>query len=320
MTKIGIVGAGGMGKAHARALTQIDQARISAVADPDAERRKALAKEYGAKPYASIGRLLSSDLDAVYICTPPYLHPRQVAACAEAGKHIFCEKPLAITLRGADRMLEAADKANVRLAVGYVLNFNPLHRSFIKHFRAGKLGELVSCWVHRITYFGRSRYGWLGDPRKSGGMLIECMSHEVDWMLHLGGQVESVYAKVDSVGDDWHIDNYVSAILNFKRGGYGALTASWSTKAANAGRGVVGTEGSMVTTGKDVLVALGDQEPHPLELQPADAVRLESEDFLASIRDGREPLIGGKQARDALEVCLAIHRSGRRGRLVKLPL
>jgi len=242
-----------------------------------------------------------------------------VTAAAQAGKHIFCEKPMAVNLRGADRMLQAVESAGVRFAVGYVLNFNPVHTAFIERVRTGELGQLVSCWVQRISYFGASRYGWLGDPNKSGGMLIECMSHEVDWLLHVGGPVESVYGKVDSVGE-WKIDSYASAILNFKRDGHGSLTASWSTKAGHRGRGVVGTKGSMVASGRDVLVALGDEEPHPLQLQSVDAVRLESEDFLASVHDGREPKIGGESARDALEVCIAIHRSAKRGRPVKLPL
>jgi predicted dehydrogenase len=120
MSRIGaaLIGCGKVGHTHAQALAALDEARFLAVYHPNAVKAAAFAGHYGVKLYSDLAALLAHPgLDMVTICTPHPSHPELAAACAQAGKHILVEKPMAVDLRGCDRMIRAADLAGIKLGV-----------------------------------------------------------------------------------------------------------------------------------------------------------------------------------------------------------
>ena len=126
MLRVGLVGAGVIGRPHLAALLQVQGIKVVGIADPVAPAAEALATQAGTTAYADYRQLLGK-VDAVWICTPTFLHAEQTVAFAEAGVHVFCEKPMALNLGAADRMIAAARQAKVQLMIGQVIReFLPL--------------------------------------------------------------------------------------------------------------------------------------------------------------------------------------------------
>lgn len=126
MVRIGLLGCGFIGKVHAKAYAQIPDAKVVAVVDRDSGRAKEVAEELGAEVVPVVDDLLSrQDIDMVDVCLPTYLHADHVIAAARAGKHVLCEKPMALSLEQADAMIEATEQAGVAFMVGHTLRFWP---------------------------------------------------------------------------------------------------------------------------------------------------------------------------------------------------
>ena len=137
MANVGIVGSGGMGGHHSRSLDKIDSARIVACADISEPTRAKLAEAHAIENvFEDYRDLLAMDeVEAVFVCLPTFLHRDAVVAAAEAGKHVFCEKPISMSLKSAQEMIDACDRAGVKLMVGFVRRFD--------HFW-GKMRDIVS--------------------------------------------------------------------------------------------------------------------------------------------------------------------------------
>ena len=142
--RVGLIGSGVMGGAHAQALSSVAQAQIVAVADPILERARDLAGRYKAQAYADYRDLLD-DIDAVWICTPSFLHREQAETSAAAGKHLFVEKPLALSIADGQAIIAAARAAQVTLMVGHVFHFYPVFQEAYRRFETGELGDLIMC-------------------------------------------------------------------------------------------------------------------------------------------------------------------------------
>src|SRR5205085_2729648 len=171
--RIGMIGAGTMAQDHAAALAEVAGARLVAVADPLLERTQAMAARHDATAYADYRDLLDG-VEAVWICTPPFLHREQAETCAAAGKHLFVEKPLALTVADCRAIIAAARQHRVQLMVGQVFRFYPVFQEAFRRFEAGDLGDLVTCWSTRMGYHPPSTMpAWRTDPALSGGFTIE---------------------------------------------------------------------------------------------------------------------------------------------------
>src|SRR5579875_704693 len=143
--RIGIIGAGTMATDHANALAGVAGARVVAIADPVVQRAQEVAAAHDARAYADYRDMLDG-VDAVWICTPPFLHREQAETCAAAGKHLFVEKPLALGITDCQAIVDAARSARVKLMVGHVFHFYPVFQEAYRRFEAGELGDLVTCW------------------------------------------------------------------------------------------------------------------------------------------------------------------------------
>jgi hypothetical protein len=147
--RVGIVGAGGIGRIHAENLREIDGARVSAVMDVSNERAEELASALGARAFTEIQAMLD-EVDAVYVCSPPKFHREQVVAAVSAGKHVFCEKPLAATAENGRAIVDAVAAARVHAMVGFNNRLRPAFRRWRDLVREG-VGMPLGAWIHRVA-------------------------------------------------------------------------------------------------------------------------------------------------------------------------
>jgi predicted dehydrogenase len=218
-----------------------------AIADPDLKLGQALATETGAKAVADYREFLG-DVDAVVISSPNFLHREQAIACAQAGKHVFCEKPMGLSAADAKAIADAVAKAGVKSMVGFSPRLDPMSRTVLRYQKEGKFGDLISVFTRRLMFMKAPTGGWRADQNKSGGLLFEINIHELDWIMMLGGEVKSIYAQIrpQKAGAPRHND-HIWFLINFASGAVGAHEGSWATSMPQFFRGLYGTRGGATT-------------------------------------------------------------------------
>lgn len=193
MTRVGIVGAGGMGSVHARQYRKMSDVELYFF-DRDSERSKGFQEKFGATPIESFVELLKR-VDVVDICLPTDNHLQAVLEATAAGRAIIVEKPIARTLEEARSIEAITAKAGVPLMVAQVVRYFPEYRNAHDLVMAGKVGKPSAARMHRggsaPTGFG----GWFMDHARSGGVFIDLAIHDFDWITWTLGDVSSVYAR-----------------------------------------------------------------------------------------------------------------------------
>lgn len=330
MVRIGISGAGRIGQIHAENLfTRIRQAFLAAVADVDGERAQALAKRCGGiKWYKDFNLMLEKeDIDAVLICSSTSAHKDTIVKAAKEGKHIFCEKPIALTLKETDEALGVVEEAGVFMQVGFMRRFDPAIFSAKKEIERGCIGEPL---LFRAT--SRDPEGPpLEYVRVSGGLFVDSSIHDVDlarWFM--GSEVEKVYAEGEALiypeykelGD---IDvafttlsfkgGKIGSIENSRRSGYG-----YDTRVE-----IAGSEGALQIgyfRNRRFLVLKRSGAGHDIipswQERFKEAFVNEMEHFVDCIINHKPPLVNGIDAKRALEIALAATKSCREGKPVTL--
>ncbi len=329
---IGLVGAGRMGAVYARQLANgIGGAKLLAVADINEPQAATAAAQAGKiASYPDHRALLArQDLDAVIIATPTNTHAEIIRDAAEAGKHIFCEKPLALTLEDCDAAITATQKAKVKLQVGFMRRFDRAYAAAKQKIEEGLIGVPV---MFKATSRDPNR-STLEYARRanSGGMFIDLAIHDFDiarWLMasevvrvHSEGGC-LVFPELNEVGD---IDNAVIN-LQFASGAIGNVDASRNAVYGYDIRAeVIGSEGSLMIgslqqTRLLVLTPAGvthDTIPFFME-RFGEAYRAEIRDFVSCIVEDRAPAVTGRDGRAATAMGIAATRSFDEQRAVKL--
>ena len=230
--QFGLIGAGGIGKVRAQALSITEGCRLSAVTDQDENRARELAAATGAKAFSNFRELLKLDsLDAVIISTPPQFHLEIAVAAMKAGKHVLCEKPLANTVDAARRMVEAARLCGRTLATGFNHRYFEAVQFVKETLDSGMIGELDHIRAF-AGHTGLSEFSapWMHDKKViGGGALLDNGIHIIDLTRYLLGDVEEVYGV--ATNRVWKLegseDNGI-AILRSPKGKHAILQATWS--------------------------------------------------------------------------------------------
>ena len=198
MIKVAIIGAGFMGRMHAEVYRNLSKAKLIAIADIDLKKAQLLADKHKATAYSSLGELTNQeDIDAVDICLPTFLHKECMIKAARLGKDILCEKPIALTLKDAEEMLQVAKKARVKLMIAQVIRFWPEYVELKKIHQAGELGRLLSITLTRISPTPTWAWdNWLADAKRSGGALLDLHIHDTDYLLYILGKPVSLASRV----------------------------------------------------------------------------------------------------------------------------
>lgn len=227
--RIALIGAGEIGAVHAHAHAATPGNELAAIYDIHPEQAARLAEQVGAGVASSLEAVLDDpSIEGVDICVPNHLHRDLAVRALEAGKHVLCEKPIALTLQDADAMLAAAERSQRFLMIGHMLRFWPEYVLAKRAIEDGRIGDLLLMSGRRMVSLlagTPGADGWRHDPDRSGGAVLDMQIHDLDvfcWML---GVPESVVSRgVRSADGAW---NHLFTVVDFAGGRKGFVEASF---------------------------------------------------------------------------------------------
>jgi predicted dehydrogenase len=315
--RVGIAGAGTMAAVHAAAWRST-QARLIGWVSARESQSDRLAAFHEIRSYDAFTDLLE-DVDIVDICTPTGMHKSMVLEAAHAGKHVLCEKPIALLQEDGEAMIQACQKAGVRFFVCMVLRFFPQYRLAKDLVSEGKIGKLAVLRLKRVSYPPQKRGdNWYIDESRSGGMIVDLMVHDFDFARWLGGEVQRVFAR--SNRSDQGDAQYAQAILRLQSGGIALIEGGWAYPP-----GIFRTGFDL--SGSDGLIEWSSDQPDPIRVfrpsgvQDPDAVGLpisgmtddpyssEIRHAYGAIRTGKSFAVTAEDALQSLRIALAARKS-----------
>lgn len=341
MTKrIGIVGAGNISETHARAAQSIPGVEIVAVCGANGEKTAALAGRTGAAAYDDFARFLEHvPMDLVAIGSPSGLHATQAIAAARRGLHVLVEKPIDFDLDRVDALIEASERAGVRVGVFFQDRLRPGVLKMKEMVDTGQLGTPVLAsgrvkWYRPAEYYAASQ--WRGTwALDGGGALMNQGIHTADLLLWLFGPVRRVFARMATRVHPIEVEDTVAATLEFESGALGILEASTAVFPGYPRRvELTGSEGTVVLE-NETIIAVDLRSVRP-DLRAASAPRAAQDrnspvvadatahrriiaDFIEAIDSGRAPACDAREGRRSVQLVQAIYRSAREARDVTLP-
>ncbi|MCM3629553.1 Gfo/Idh/MocA family oxidoreductase [Paenibacillus glycanilyticus] len=324
--RVAVVGCGGMGHVHAQSFAGMADAELVGVCDIDAELAGELARKTGTRAFCSLADMLEqTDPQVISIALPSYLHKQAVLEAAEAGKHVICEKPVALSLEDTDEIIEACRLNGVRLFVGHVVRFFPEYGQVRRQIEGGSIGEPGVAHAKRVGGHPGNARGWFKDHAKSGGVIVDMMIHDIDFMRWIWGEVKSVYA-MNACTDD---SDYALVTLEFANGAAANLEAHWGDPGPfryaaeiSGSAGLIRLDSSASGSLHVRTRAQAEREGRFAEIPQSPGIMSpydrELAHFLACARDGSEPLVTAEDAREALRIALAALESIQTGKVVLL--
>ena len=337
--RIALVGCGRISKNHFEAIEKVDGLELVAVSDTVAERAAQAGAQWGVPHFTAYEKMLKdAKADVITIATPSGLHAEQGVAAAQAGKHVVMEKPMAISLTGADALVHACDKAGVQLFVVKQNRLNApiqLLKRAIDRDRFGRI-YMASCTVHWARpqeYYDQAP--WRGTWEFDGGAFMNQASHYVDLIQWLMGPVESVMAKTATLARRIETEDSGVAILKFRSGALGSIQVTMLAYPRNL-------EGSITILGEKGSVKIGGTAVNKVENWQF--AEYDDDDKLIAAADTNPPNVyglghqgyyrnvldvlrgeakadtDGRAGRKSLELILGIYESAKTGREVPLPL
>lgn len=342
MINFAIIGCGRICRKHAGNLgeAKVKDARLVAVCDLQQERAKFYGEKYEVPWFTDMHVMMkkvSSDIDVINILTPSGDHAQNTIELAPYGKHIVVEKPMALTLDDADRMIEACDNARVRLFVVKQNRFNyPVIklREALESKRFGKLvmGTTRVRWCRDQKYYDQD--SWRGTWKHDGGVFANQASHHIDLLQWMMGDVESVFAKSSTALVDIEAEDTGVVVLKFKNGALGIIEATTATrpKDLEGSISILGERGTVEIAGFAVNEMKTwnflDEIPQDKEViekykvNPPDVYGFGHTEYLndvvKAIKENRPALVQGLDGRKSLELITAIYESIESGKEVRL--
>ncbi|WP_133366376.1 Gfo/Idh/MocA family protein [Qipengyuania sediminis] len=336
----GLVGCGRISARHIEALNaHAGAARITDVCDIDPAALEAAAERTGARPHTTLSDLLrNGSCDAVILCTPSGLHPWQAIECAEAGKHVVTEKPMATRWQDGLAMVKACDRAQVKLFVVKQNRKNATLQLLKRAIAEGRFGRIYMVnvnvfWTRPQAYYDSA--DWRGTWEVDGGAFMNQASHYVDLLDWLIGPVASVHAMTATLERDIQVEDTGVLSIRWRSGALGSMNVTMLTYPQNL-------EGSITVLGAKGSVRVGGVAVNQIEhwqfaderdydSQIADAsYATESvygfghgayyDNVIRTLRGEAEAETDGREGLKSLELLIATYLSARDGRTISLPL
>ena len=327
-----ILGTGMVAEFHQKAIeaNAANGANLSAVVHYDPDRFEAISEEFGVPCISEEEMLGRDDIDAVAICTPSGQHPEQAIAAARAGKHVLVEKPMAVDLDGADRMIEVCDQEDVRLGVVFQRRVEPLFARIKEAIDAGDLGELSTGLVSMPYYRGQDYYdqaSWRGTwALDGGGVLMNQGIHIIDLLVWYMGDPVQIKSFADTLYRDIEVEDTSAAAIRFDNGSVATITATTTAEPGFPHRlEIHGTNGGIQVEGEVAgtwtLADTGRAQIDPPETGAAEGAGSGGdpggiditghtniiEDFVDAVQSDRAPMIDGLEGRRSLATILSIY-------------
>lgn len=348
--RFAIIGCGRISYKHVEALVNNkEESILAATCDVVKDYAEAKKVEYENKindgtkvsVYVDYKEMLEKEeIDVVTIATESGYHAEIAIYCMNKGVHVICEKPMALSIQDADKMIEVAKNNNVKLCVSHQNRFNKAItqlRSAIEEDRFGKLinGTARILWNRNMGYYEQAP--WRGTWEQDGGTLMNQCIHNIDllqWMM--GGEIDTVYAQCDTFMRKIEAEDFGAVMIRFKNGAIGIIEGSACVYPKNLEEtlSVFGEKGTVCIGGLAVNKIeswrFGDEkdnEDEILEAQQGDPDSVYGfghtplfKDLIDSVKDHREPLINGEQGKKAMSIILAAYKSRITGLPVKFPM
>ncbi|MCZ7647963.1 MAG: Gfo/Idh/MocA family oxidoreductase [Planctomycetota bacterium] len=350
MAKIGIavIGISGVGRTHLNAVAKTPGFELRGVCDVNAAAGAACAKELDVKAYTDHQAMFKADpkIRAVSIATPHWFHPPIAVDAAKAGVHVLTEKPMAVTVAGADRMIAAHKKAKTILAVVYQQRFVPAKAKARDLVAKGKLGRINRTMLIAGDYRTNAYYasaGWRATWRgEGGGVLLNQAPHDLDLFQWITGLMPAeVFAKTETKMHPIEVEDCANALLWYKNGAIGYLYSSTCEIPREQRFEISGDLGKLILEGGSLKFARLKQDLRKFTATTKKAwsqpdvewedVKLPEaagaqghvavyHDFLRAIRTGKPPAVTGEDGRNSVELANAMILSSFTGKPVKVPV
>ena len=333
--RVGLIGAGAITQAcHAPGYNKQKDVELVAFADPSVARHSEMIEAFGPMTaYSDIKEMLAKeDLDVVSVCTPNKFHAQATVAAIEAGCHVLCEKPMAVTLKEADRMIEAAKKSRKKLMIGFThrLMSGPQKcKELLDKKVIGKPFMIRVRFAHGGPYPGWAKNSWFySKDLARGGAMFDMGIHAIDLCLWMFGPIAAVSARAATLIKKIEVDDNAVLLLEFAKGPMGYIEVGWTSKPGFSGLEIYGTEGSLICDYRNNLVLYGGKasagtdstdETTILDKSPtAGGWGIEIDHWMDVVRGRQRMTMDGKAGRAALEVALAAYKSSDSGKRVSV--
>jgi UDP-N-acetyl-2-amino-2-deoxyglucuronate dehydrogenase len=343
--RVGIVGCGRIARNHVSALRGVDGVEVVAVADVDPGRARMFAAEHGIdRSFGGLEQMLDGDLDAVTVCTPHAEHETGVVVAARHGLHVLCEKPIALRTDQAERMIAATDAAGVWFGVLFQRRFWPAAARIRAAIDDGRMGPPICGGV--VARLNRDADYYRAEPwrgrreTEGGGVLMTQVIHHIDLLQWFMGPARRVSGRCATLAHQQiiEVEDTAAALIEFTSGAVATVQAGttfqpglgvqvWVSDAHGRTASVmefpegVGYTDLRTLPGEETFAAAGRPFDIPLaeihdHLAPYHALQIA--DFVAAVREDREPAVTGRDALRSLAIVEAVYESSRTGSAVEL--
>ena len=306
LVRWGLIGCGDISRKRvAPALRDSALCELVAVSRARAELAESFAREFGARRWCAEWQdlLMDYEIDAIYVATPVHLHAEQTIAAAERGKHVLCEKPMALNVAECDRMIAACRDNDVKLGIAYYRHFYPVVRRVKELLNSGELGVPVVVQINAFEWFDPSASdprAWLLNKSLSGGPMFDFGCHRIEVLLDIFSDVRDVKATHANTFFDREVEDTATAVFQFERGTCGTLTVTHAAREPQDTFDLFCSQGSIhipiLNEGTmRVLTADGERiEKHP------NAKNIHQpliDDFALAVLENRDPVVTGEIGR-----------------------
>jgi predicted dehydrogenase len=314
----GLIGCGDIARKRvAPALRDGPNSELVAVTRAQADQAESFAREFGASRwYPTVGELIGDEqIDAVYIATPVHLHAAQTIATAHAGKHVLCEKPMAMNVSECDQMIAACAERGVKFGVAYYRHFYPVVKRIAEILASGEIGTPVIAQINAFEYFDPAPTHprrWLIEKELSGGgPMFDFGCHRIELLLNLFGDVSDMKATLAKTFFDREVEDVATAIFHFERGACGTLTVAHAAREPQDTFDLFCSHGSIhipVLNEGTIRVLSADGERTEAHPNATNIHQPLIEDFASAGLENRDPVVTGEIGRHVAFIEERIYR------------
>ena len=341
--KWGVIGSGGIAgrRTIPEGIAKARNAELSAVFDINQQVNAQVAKESGAEQAASINQLLDTDIDVIYVATPAHVHAGQVRACAEASKHVLCEKPLGMTVAEAEGMIELCRQRQIQLGCAFMMRFVAQHQKALKLIKEGRLGRPVFARAQLSCWYPPIECAWRQDPATGGGgSLIDMGGHCIDLLEMFFGRIIRVSCFINNSVHKYKSEDSATAMLFFENGALATVDTFFCIP-DNSSKNVLelyGSKGSILAEGTigqgpagrmvafleqdggdyDAQQARSAAQGLAIEPEPVNTYQAEIEEFGRAVLEDRAPFISGELGLQSQKILTACYESARLGKVIDI--
>lgn len=341
--KWAVMGSGGIARRRTipEGIVPADNAELVSVYDVDAAINRETAEVFGVHASESVDELLNSQADAIYIATPANLHYEQALACAKAGKHVFCEKPLGLTVRQTQEMVRFFEDMNFKLGCAFMMRFHSQHQEALKLIQEGKIGRPVYARAQLSCWYPPIKNAWRQDPAQGGGgSLMDLGGHCIDLLEMFFGNVVKVFCVINNSVHDYKSEDSAVVTLFFENGAIGVVDTFFCIP-DNSSKNVLelyGSGGSIIAAGTIGQQPSGDMSAFiegkakdydadqarlgcrsvSISPEPVNMYKAEIEEFSRAVIEDTEPLNDANTGLKSQQILSACYESARAEKMIRV--